>query len=59
VGETLDHQLDDACEASGLEWLVMPFERDEAWQIGPYWGALLVAQRARRRGRPSRSFQYN
>ena len=60
MGKTLGHQLDDACEAHGLEWLVLPFDRSrEAWRDGPYWGALLTAQSPRRRGRPARFYRYN
>jgi hypothetical protein len=57
VGKTLTHRLDDACEQYGLEWLLLPFDRD-SWRRGPYWGALVVAQYKRRRGRHARFYPY-
>jgi hypothetical protein len=60
MGKTLTHRLDDACEALGLEWLVLPLDQDrESWGDGPYWGALVTAQYPRRRGRAARFFRYN
>jgi hypothetical protein len=58
--KTLAHRLDDACESHGLEWLVLPFDRNrDSWRDGPYWGALVVAQYSRRGGRHTRFYQYN
>jgi hypothetical protein len=60
MAKTLAHRLDDACERHGLEWLVMPFdESSESWSRGPYWGALVIAQYPRRRGRAARFYRYN
>ncbi len=60
VGKTLGHRLDDACERWGLEWIVLPFDRSpSSWRHGPYWGALVVAQYDRHRGRAARFHRYN
>jgi hypothetical protein len=59
MAKTLAHRLDDACEIHGLEWVVLPFERgSESWRNGPYWGALVIAQHSRRRGRSARFYRY-
>jgi hypothetical protein len=60
MAKTLADRLHEACEAHGLEWLVLPFDRSsESWRNGPYWGALLIAQHPRRAGRPARFYRYN
>jgi hypothetical protein len=60
MAKTLAHRLDDACEIHGLEWVVLPFDRSrESWRNGPYWGALVIAQFPRRRGRSARFYRYN
>jgi hypothetical protein len=57
--KTLTHRLDDACREHGLEWVALPFEPSPAaWRAGPYWGALLRAERPKRGGRHSRFFAY-